>query len=418
VIHAPARLVAWTIVAALATPAGHAHAFWELEGSDAYVDARGFVRSSTVRSENPDERLLYPNPSDASTLVAARLFMEGESGESIGVETNVLYTAAVTTVDGLGLVRLPSESFRWEKLRWEAESRGVDHSVVVDRAVLRASLLTTSKHPVDMRFGRLPINLATTFYFTPNDLFAPFSADTFFRLYKPGVDGARVDVQLGDLSQLSVIGVLGYGVRSGGPSLGRTSGILRLVTSVSDIEWALLAGVIPERAITGASFQGELWKWLGFRGEGHYAVGTTSGVRDRVELVVGADHRFESTLSLRFEQFYHGSGFADADEYLKVAVDPERVGLYLGRHYSAFGAGYEVTPLLTAEGFALHNWGDSSSLVGVNLVYSVADEVELAASGTVPTGDAPDFSRFDALDVGSEFGLYPSSFAVDFRAWF
>jgi hypothetical protein len=101
-----------------------------------------------------------------------------------------------------------------------------------------------------------------------------------------------------------------------------------------------------------------------------------------------------------------------------VAVDPERVGLYLGRHYSAFGAGYEVTPLLTAEGFALHNWGDGSSLVGVNLAYSLADEVELAASGTVPTGDAPDFSRFDALDVGSEFGLYPSSFAVDFRAWF
>ena len=71
------------------------------------------------------------------------------------------------------------------------------------------------KDRVDIIAGRQPINLATTFYFTPNDFFAPFAAQTFYRVYKPGVDALRTEVRLGELSQLSLICALGYSPEKG-----------------------------------------------------------------------------------------------------------------------------------------------------------------------------------------------------------
>jgi hypothetical protein len=46
------------------------------------------------------------------------------------------------------------------------------------------------------------------YYFTPNDFFASYAAQTFYRSYKPGVDAARLDWQWSELSQISLMTVV------------------------------------------------------------------------------------------------------------------------------------------------------------------------------------------------------------------
>ena len=402
-------VAALAAVGCVATPAA---AFWEFEADAVYADARAFVASSVVSAGNPDEPLLYPHPHDTASQVEVRLLTDLSVGEWLRVESNVAYLGTSTTAAGPQLF-VPQAAGRSSALRWhESDDPASDHLLEVDWLSLRTTVAADSAHPVDLRVGRFAINLATTFYFTPNDFFSPFSADTFFRSYKPGVDAARLDVQLGDLTQLTVLGVAGYGDGKA-PEWKQTSALTRLSTSVADLEVAVLGGVIPDRFVAGASVQGEVLEWLGVRGEGHYAWGR-GDTEDRLELVAGIDRRFESTLTLRAEQLYHGAGYSRPGRYLDVVAHPERPGLYLGRHYTAVGAGYEVTPLLVTEGFTLVNWTDRSSLTGLNLVYSLADDAQLSVVGTLPWGQTPSLPA----SVGSEFGLYPRTFGIDFRAWF
>ncbi|HBC56184.1 MAG TPA: hypothetical protein DCZ03_03390, partial [Gammaproteobacteria bacterium] len=61
-----------------------------------------------------------------------------------------------------------------------------------------------------VRVGRQAIGLATTFYFSPNDFFAPFAPQTFYRVFRSGVDAVRVTWFTGELSELEWMYVLGY----------------------------------------------------------------------------------------------------------------------------------------------------------------------------------------------------------------
>jgi hypothetical protein len=273
---------------------------------------------------------------------------------------------------------------------------------------------------VDIILGRQPVNLATTFYFSPNDFFAPFAAQTFYRVYKPGVDALRLEVRLGDLSQLSLISVLGYrpdqasdtgwGSR---PDSSRTSYVGRISTNLNNFEWALVAGDLAEADILGGSFQGELFKWLGVRAEGHVAWPDSSGQDPHGELAMGIEHRWENSLDMRLEYFYHGSGFAAAAGYASGASLNSGQGSYLGRHYSALGIGYEFTPVLTGQMALIGNLTDNSLLSSINAVYSLSNESEISVTIAAPSGRKP-----DGLNIRSEFGLYPCSLNIEWRWYF
>lgn len=96
-------------------------------------------------------------------------------------------------------------------------------------------------------------------------------------MYKAGVDAARFDLRLSDLSQFTLIGVLGYHEEqdagngwSRAPDWGRTSLVGRLTRNRGDFEWGLVAGRVRDYRVFGASLQGDLFHWLGIRAEGHY----------------------------------------------------------------------------------------------------------------------------------------------------
>jgi len=196
--------------------------------------------------------------------------------------------------------------------------------------------------------GRMPINHSVTYIFTPNDLFAPFSATAINKIYKPGVDALRVNLALGQLSALELTGVLGSDP-DGVPGWQQSAVLLRASTVALKVQWALLGGKLAERWMLGASFQGEVGP-LGLRGEGHLGFpdrdgdGTLDEGSDRglhARAALGVDHRFEwRNAQLALEGLYQSDGAWDTAGYLGrlSGLYPDDQP-YLGRLYVGLSAG-------------------------------------------------------------------------------
>lgn len=345
-----------------------------------------------------------------------RLLADGFAGERLRGRLNILQNVRRVPEIDLPGGFAAADVERSALLFWQ------QHEGAATRAdlVLDSGSLTWGTESRALTLGRQPVQLSVTSTFTPNDLFAPFAPQQFYRVYKPGVDAVRYEHRLADLTQLSLVGVLGYGEEPGSangwssaPEWERMSVLGRYVRSVGSLEWGVLAGVVRESNIVGASLQGELTDWLGLRAEGHYRDGDQDDSSDGTMLSAGLEHRFASSLTLRLEQMYNSFGsssMADADQALASgSLEPG----YLGQHYSAFALGYEFSPLLTGEFLYLRNWTDGSHSFSFYAVYSLADEAELALQITLPEGKAP-----DAQSLGSELGMQPVRAALEYRHYF
>ena len=387
--------------------------FYAWNGADSYGDARALLRGFASAYRYPDESTIYPETSAQGIGGLARLMSLGGIGAQFGFEFNA-YQSYIPSDLLLGSVASGAalDTERSASLDWSYSDDDYAH-LAIDRLNARWSM-----QRLDVRVGRQPVNLATTFYFTPNDFFAPFAAQAFFRVYKPGVDAVRADYRVDKLSTISVMSVLGYEPDpeaetgwSGRPDADRASYLGRLAGVVHDVELALLAGRVRRTDIIGASLQGEWFDWLGVRAEAHIAAPRDNDENNYTELSVGFEHRWPTSLELRLEYFHHGSGADDEDDY-RLALRPDASG-YLARRYLALGSGYEFTPLLRGEALVIANLVDASRLLSLYAVYSLADEAELALNVGLPFGDQP-----EGLRVRSEFGLFPRAGTLELRLYF
>jgi len=392
-----------------------AWALYATQRDDSDIDISGMMQVYGIGYKRPANPLLYRDNDRYGIAGIGRIMIKGQSGDSLSFEANAYQTYIPTefTSGQSGSVAIPDVE-RSSALEWSFSDAGYVHAAV-DRLNLR-----WSKDRLDIILGRQPVNLATTFYFTPNDFFAPFAAQTFYRVYKPGVDALRAEVRLGDLSQLSLISVLGYhpdmesdtgwGRR---PDAGRTSYLGRVSTNLHNFEWAFIAGTLADSDVVGGSLQGELFKWLGVRAEGHMAYPDAKDLEMHGEFSMGIEHHWENSLDLRLEYFYHGAGSPGASGYSSAAMQNTGRGLYLGRNYSALGIGYEFTPLLTGQTAFIRNLSDRSLLASFNAIYSISNAAELSIGFTAPFG-----RKAEGLALKSEFGMYPYSFNMEWRWYF
>ncbi len=347
-----------------------AFAFYE---SDT-MDLRGFVQAGGVIAEGRDHTYNW----DPVGAVTGRFLVDARFKNNFRVE---LHAVEIYTTQSISSGQLVSAE-RSPALEHDfTHDLNKDIRLTIDRLNLKGSF-----DRVDFALGRQPINLATVFYFTPNDFFAPFTPGTFFRVYKAGVDAARVDIHVTDLSQLSFIGVLGYPpdkATANGfgktPDTGRGSLLTHLSITGLGWEWVGLAGPIQDRSVFGAALQGEPFEGLGFRAEGHYAKPTHGNPYSR--MAVDLEHRFENGLTVRIEQYYNGE-------------DPIRASLFSAENYTALGLGHPITPLFSAEGIVFVNGDDGSSLSSLYAVYSLSDETEWAGSLSIPiANDSQEFGN-------------------------
>jgi len=414
----PAGLILlFTIFLSALAPSEAAALQWG--GEESGLEISGFLRFAATHNENPDYPPLYGDRTSRNGLAAARLLGNGWIGENVGFEFNAYQSYLKTDSSVAGSGGLSSRDVeRSGTLEWTVKDEPEEQALfAVDRFNIRLS-----EGRFDLTLGRQAINLATTFYFTPNDFFAPFSATTFYRVYKPGVDAARLEIRLGELSQLSFYRVLGYEPDGSKPSGwggsisdGRASSLARLSFNMAGFEWAVMGGRVVNKSVIGASLQGELFGLLGLRAEGHHADPEQAGKKAYDEFTLGVERSYENSLDLRLEWFYHGSAVAGAavSDFTLAPAPGEAGGNYLGRQYLAFNVGYEFSPLLTVQLLPVVNLTDRSYMLALYSSYSLSDESELFFSFSMPFGKKP-----DAGGINSEFGLYPASVALEARFYF
>jgi len=403
-------MVRLSLILLLSFPA-LSQAFYQWQSDDAAIELRGLVSGLGLALNNANDDLLFSDDKLITGGVSGRLMLDAHIS-SLSVEMHAVQSIIDKDLRTGGSRFSPQTAVeRSDALHWRFANQQAD--VLIDRLNLQYS---TDR--MIIKIGRQPINLASTFYFTPNDFFAPFAAQTFFRQYKSGVDAARLDWQWGEFSQLSLMTVVNYKNEvtntgwSNSPDWSETSYLARVSTLFEAFEWAAVAAKINGDDIIGVDFQGEIFDWLGVRGEGHIRFPEQQGHARDVKFSLGLEHRWENTLSLRLEQFYQRSGAANEDDYNQAATT-DLNGFYLARNYTAFGASYELTPLLLADAVWLVNHHDSSSLLALYSTYSLSDESELSLGLNIPLGEQPDNGL-----LKSEFGSYPKSLSVEYRLYF
>lgn len=391
------------------------HAFYQWESDGQKLEATGLLRGFGMALQNPDNKIFYQKENIVSGGAIGRFMISGKWDKTLSLEVHAeqsyvphsLQTGGSRFLQRPGIER--SDALAWTSLEKQAQLQ-------FDRFNLQYI-----DKGLTFKIGRQPLNLAATFFFTPNDFFSPFAAQTFYRTYKGGGDAARLDIQLGEFSQLSLISVLGYspdGYSDSGwsnkPNLDRTSYLARLSTVVDKFEWAIIGGKVRKSEIIGLDFQGEVFEWLGIRGEGHVNFPHQTGQKSSLEFALSFEHRWENTFTLKLEQFYHGTGANNVGEYAsKILNNSNASSPYLARLYTALGISYEITPLLTGNATFLYNGVDNSNLLALYANYSVSDESELALSINAPFGKkTPD------LNLKSEFGLSPRVISLEYRWYF
>lgn len=362
----------------------------------------GFASLGVGQATYPADNNLYTGRENFPWFSSCRLLAEAGEGP-LHLTANLLEeVGARPPLSAAAAGQVGKEVQRSSVMTWE------QHDSAASRAALAADVLSLQYRSgvVDVTLGRQPISLATTFYFAPNDLFAPFAAQSFFRTYRPGVDALRADLRLAPLSQLTALAVLAYTPEadsangwSRGPEWSRTALLAAYNREWRGFGWSILAGTVNDRTLAGGALQGELFDWLGVRAEGHYAVAEQDGVGEGGRFALGVEHRYVNNLDWRLEYFYNGYR------------DPGTTSQ--DRHYGALGMGYEFTPLLTGGLVALVDFNDGSRLFSANLLYSLSDEAELALTGAVPLGRKP-----TGFDPGSEFGCQPRQLLLEYRVNF
>lgn len=384
-----------------------AASFFTWQGEQAKGDARLLLRGFAIASQKPSNPSSYQKRDDEALGGLARVIVETSYQHNWSFEFNAYQTyidESLVSASNLGTVKDVERSAALER----SLSNDKYAYLAVDRLSARWSAGLT-----DIRVGRQPINLGAMFFFSPNDFFAPFEAQAFYRVYKPGVDAVRAEMSLGELDTFSLISVLGYeqqdGTDSGwsdSPDSSRNSYLAHYITNKRGFEWGFIVGNVRRTRIVGGSISGELFDWLGIRGEGHRQRQLDSNQYGQSKFTIGFDHRWQNSLMLQLELFYHGPGATEVAQYdLNLA--------YPARRYQALGLSYEFTPLLSGELSVLRNQVDGSRLYTLYTIYSLSNESELEMSLSIPDGQQPDGDT-----THSEFGNYSRVFNIEVRAYF
>ncbi|WP_038248810.1 hypothetical protein [Ghiorsea bivora] len=250
--------------------------------------------------------------------------------------------------------------------------------------------ISYSNDNVYLKAGRQAISLTTTFFFSPNDFFAPFTIQSLNRDFKQGVDALYAETPLGELSQLSAVWVNNRDEDI------PASSILRFESVFSNISWMVLAGEIhqtslPTQQVLGGSIQTDLGN-LGIRAEGHVS---TQNKKTSAEWVLGLEQRLSSDITLSGEWFNHGAAF------------PTPHLPYTGKQYLALALNCQFTPLLLGNFSIIKNINDQSQLGTAYINYSLSNESTLNVSILLPSGKTL-----------SEFTTYPKLYALDYQIYF
>jgi hypothetical protein len=391
-------------------------------GDDLKAGASGHVKLFAI-GVIPYDHPLLPAAPQGQAFVDARLNLDAHAKSWFRAEVAHAVTATLGGGASLAIARtgVAPTAPQLFPLNWDlfAEEGSTFQAVGrTDRLWFRLS-----RPGLDLTVGRQPISFGSGTFFTPLDLVNPFTPATIDTEYKPGLDGARLDVYRGVSGQVTAAVVwTGEPVGSGSDTNLRANLTVAAFGqgTVGSTDLGAFLGLVHGDAVAGLTARGSLGP------VGVHADGTvTAPPGDEpwfTRIVVGADGRPTGWLTLSGELYYQSSGKANPDEYLTVLAGPRYVRgeLWLaGRVYGGVAAQVQVTPLLTAGVASFVNLEDPSAMIAPTLSWSVAEDADVVVGGYAGWGSRPTVpANPPGFGVRSEFGLYPAVVFVQARSYF
>lgn len=276
----------------------------------------------------------------------------------------------------------------------------------------RLNVSVSTGDVLEATVGRQAISWATTLLLTPTDPYKPFDPSDPFRVYRAGVDAARVSIFPGPLSQADIV------IRPADFSTGETLSVLGRYRGVL-AAWEIsgYAGVLYDEpalslAATGGIGQAALRGEVQFREEeDELVVRGTVGIDARVDA-------FGHDLYLVLEYQHDGFGASNAGELFEVVTStPFARGelQVLSADVTAWQAVYQLHPLVETQLLVLWSLNDWSALFTPGASYSVSNEVT-AQGGLFLGVGADNITPDDPLP--SEYGIVPTTAFVSLSVFF
>lgn len=380
----------------------NAFSFYDESTKLGETEIRGFLSAGIVTTDNPE---FYNHDRDRIQNLTARLLIDNYFNENLSLEFNGLVNYNLNTFGRTDSVT------KYKSLELEdSNDRGGYKSTyaLVDRLNLNYS-----HKNYNFKIGRAPQNLTILYYFRPNDFFEPFSENTFFRDFKEGVDSARLQYKITNLSELTLLAVTGFDNDTGYENE-LTSLIAQIKTPIKTFETSIIAGRVYDKKILGGYLQGELFNIITMRLEGHMSQKRFTKDKsnpfwkektNRIGLAL--EKYFANDFNIIVEGFYNGQGLED-DEYSLAIVSGNVPDDFLSKKYLSVGGGKLLTPIINLQGAVFFNLTDSSKLFSLYGTYSVSNEADISLSVNTTDGDK----------LKSEYGLTPHSLGLDFRIYF
>ena len=274
------------------------------------------------------------------------------------------------------------------------------------------SLFPSSK--LNLTVGRQPIAFGSAKVINPTDVLTPFAYQELDKEERIGVDAARMNISLGDLSLFDAGYVFGDKLKKSKSTYFIRMKGNALATDVSTIfmifKRNLLLGLDVSRSLGQAS------GWL----ESAYVVPkyfdlNRENIHNYFRVTVGLDYKITPSIYTYCEYHYNGAGALDAKKYalLPAQVAYTDGSVYLkGVHYLIPGMSYEINPIWKLTGQFLFNANDLSVLNNLLVEHSFAQDVFLDFGSYLPIG-----AKSGQVQK-SEFGIYPKIYYSTLRLYF
>lgn len=267
--------------------------------------------------------------------------------------------------------------------------------------------------------GRQPVTWGEGYFWPALDLFAPFSPEQIDRDYKSGVDAVKLNLPLGNLSELEITGgILGSSLKRDG-AVGA-----QLRWNLGNVDLGFMGGGFHQDLVGGTFVSADI-RGTGLRGEISF---TSSGdERDR-DLArecfwrgsVGILRQLTPSIALNSEFAFNGYGTGDSSKYYLWAVSDRLlrgdVNGY-GRYYWGTSLSSQLHPLVQGTFTSLVNLSDKSVLMTPAFTWSISDNADFIGGGEFSFGEGlkEDPGRNENI---SEYGVVPVTIFAAIRIYF
>jgi len=258
---------------------------------------------------------------------------------------------------------------------------------------------------VDIYVGRQMVAWGTGYAFNPTDMWNqknPLDATA----PKVGVNALRLEIPLGELSNLNFIGVPGPDIKSSSAGLRWKTNIKGWDASLSlarhmNADRKILG--LPEKVVVGADFTGQVsevgvWSEAAVVNFKYAGMETYESDSTYLQLDAGVDYTFENGLYVMAEYYYNGLGETHHSRYQPFDIFYQYLGDMAGlaRNYLMLGTRRNFLDKYDVSLFVLTNIDDASAVFLPSVDYYFSDEVSINIGANLAAGEK-EYTEFGSL---------------------